>query len=289
MPPKPEFIPNIRKLSEVPPDKTITMLLYGITGAGKTFFCGTAGPRTLFINIGHGLTTLQSPAFLEKHPYDPWFVNVPIDVDQMDYVTGTIDYAVKNKRGDFDTIVIDDCSALGRIAMQKAIEVNEDLQKTKTNQQAKAHGGLISPNVADYGEEINVLTWFLSTYTEMAKIHEYHFICTAHERQVFGKAPKIGDARPLTKIRPGFTGETFPDKIPAFFDEVWQFEVVGSGEKKKFRQRTVGNELINAKSRHGGIFKEIEEGLTFPEVVKRIQSYKYVPSEADPSLLVAVK
>lgn len=284
------FIPNIQKLSAVEFSESLTFLLYGITGSGKTYFCGTAGPRTLFVNLGHGLTTLKSPAFLEKHPYDPYFVNVPTDEsDKIEYVRQIINYALEKRADDFDTIVVDDGSALSRIAMEKAISINSDLQKTNTQSKAKQHGGIIAPQIADYGEEISVLTWFFAKFTEEAKMANKHLLITAHERQVFGKPVRIGEPAPLKKIRPGFTGQTFPDAIPQFFDEVWQFEVVGSGERKKFRQRTIGNELVNAKSRHGGVFKEIEENLSFPEVIKRIKSFKYVPSEADPDLLVAVK
>lgn len=254
------------------------MLIYGASGTGKTYFCGTAGDRTLYMNIGSGIATLQSPAFTTKHQSNPLVVTIPLGDSSHDMVCDTIDYYLQKRRDEFDTMVVDDASALRRGAMIKAVQINADLNKSTTLAQAKKHGHIV-PAVQDYGEEMSVVESFLSDYTEIAKSHNVHLILTAHERLTYKKGGKIGDPPVLTKIRPGFTGQTFPDTVPAFFDEVWRFSVVGKGSSKRYRITTEGSELVTAKSRHGGVFKEEEESLDFPTVVKRIKEKKYIAVE----------
>lgn len=285
---KSDFTPDLAKLSARPFNEALTQLIYGPSGCGKTYYLGTAGPRNVIFNPGVGVTTLQSPAFLQRYPFDPWTIEIPDTARPFDYVCDSFEWLVKNKRDAFDSISLDDFSAMSRFAMRKAIEINKDLGKTTTFETAKKYGGIIAPQIADYGEEMSVLEWFLNEITVLAKAENFHLICTAHERITFGKPPKIGEPAPELKIRPGFTGQTFPDKIPAFFDEVWRMGVFGKGDNKKYQMTTQGNEKVQGKSRHGGVFPEIITDASFPQVVALIKSHKYIPDPDNPDLLIKV-
>lgn len=284
----PSFKPDIQKLSALPFHEALTMLIYGPSGCGKTYFAGTAGPRTIIYNAGVGITTLQSPAFRSKYPYDPYIVNIPIVAQPYDYLIDTVNWSITNMRDKFDVMVFDEFSAIRRQAMRKALQINADLNKSSTQAEAKKNRGVISPMIADYGEEMNVIAHCLDTLTTMAKAHNFHLLCLAHERITMGKAPSIGAPRPEVKVRPGFTGETFPDQVPGFFDIVWRMEVLGKGDKKVRRFTTEGNEKVQAKTRQGGVFNEFESNLAFPDVVQRIMKEQYIPNPDDPTLLIKV-
>lgn len=271
MPPKPT--PLIQRLSQTNQSEPITMLIYGASGSGKTRFAGSAGNRSIIINTGDGLTTLKSPGFKQAFPgVDPMVINIPLGPGSHDQVCDTIDYLFDKELNNFDTLIIDDATALRRGAMWKAIQINSDLNKSPTLANAKKYQTIV-PQVQDYGEEMNVVAQFLAAHIPVFKQNNKNFILTAHEKLSYRKGEKIGDPPILSKIRPGFTGTSFPDDVPAFFDEVWWFNVVGKGEKRKFRATTLPSEMLTAKTRWHGLFKEIEESITFPEVERRIQSF----------------
>jgi hypothetical protein len=276
MPAQKSLITEAVRLSAMPFAESLTLLIYGGSGTGKTYFCGTAGSRTLIINIGAGLATLQAPNFTDKYKVNPLVATIPVGMDSHDGICDTLDYYIQSKSDEFDTIVIDDASSLNKSAMYKAIQVNEDLNKSQALANFKRLGQL-APGIQDYGEEINVVGDFLRQYTEIAKASNKHLIITAHERLTYRKAQKPNDPPTLVKIRPAFTGQTFPDNVPGFFDEVWRFTVVGRGASLRHRITTQPSEIIVAKSSHGGVFKEEEQDLDFPHVVQRIKSFKYVP------------
>ncbi len=260
-------------LNDSPEEEPISIMPYGATGSGKTWFAGTAGDRTLIINTGKGLSTLKAPAFRAKHDYNPMLVNINLGPNSHDQTCDAIDYAFTHWLDRFDTIVIDDASSLRRGAMWKAIQINSDLNKSTTLANEKKFGTIV-PQVQDYGEEMSVVEQFLSSYTDIFKSHNKHFILTAHEKLSFKKGDKIGDPPILVKIRPGFTGTSFPDTVPGFFDEVWWFHVEGKGERRKFRATTLPSEKITAKTRWNGIFKEDEEDCNFLNIVERIRSFQ---------------
>jgi hypothetical protein len=280
--------PEAQRLHAMNFDESLTMLLYGGPGVGKTYFAGTAGDRTLYLDIGHGVVTLASPAFTKKHKSNPLVLQIPLAENSYDYLTDSIDWFVEKRKAEFDTIVVDEVTALRRHAMQKAIGINSDLNKSTTLAQSKKHG-IVTPTLPDWGEEMSVIEHFIASYTEICKQENLNFLVVAHEKLQLRKGAKIGDAPTVEKIRPAFTGQQFPDNVIGYFDEVWRFEAVGRGENKKYRITTQPNEKLVGKTRHGGVFKEIEENLDFPTVVSRIKSMRYVPDENDSTMLVAVK
>lgn len=268
---------KFKRLADRQPGEAWILLYYGASGSGKTYFAGTAGPRTLFVNIGDGLETLLSPAFTSRYPAAKQMITVdireygPKDVqDAFDLTTKAINHAFNNFADSFDTIVLDEATAFRRFAINKAMQLNTAMRHNAAGR-ADRMKEFAKPDIGDYGTEMQMIEWFLGQYIPFFKERGKHFIMLAHERQIYGKPAKIGDEAPLKRIVPGFTGKTFPDTVPAYFDDVWRAEVAGSGTNKVYRARTAGSEKDLGKARHGGIFGVVEPDPNFQFMLGRIK------------------
>lgn len=269
---EPEF--TFKRLDERKPGESWVLLVYGPSKAGKTYFAGTAGARTLFINVGDGLETLLSPAFTNKYPDSAKMITVDVSdsesvADAFDKTCMAIDQALSKFPDQFDTVVLDEATAFRKFALNKAMDLNS-AQRT-TSKRASRTDTFVKAEVGDYGVEMDMIEWFLGTYIPLFKKEKKNFLMLAHDRQIYGKPPRIGEEAPLIKIVPGFTGKTFPDKVPAYFDDVWRMEVAG-GVNKEYRLRTAGDDVKLSGSRHGGIFKDKEPNPNFLEMLNRIKN-----------------
>lgn len=279
--PRPKTVPEFHFLNEVPRGEAETFLVYGASGTGKTWFSGTAGPRTLVIDNGNGLTTLQSPAFRKLYPdANPIVVSLserigPRGTFEMaevyDAICDTIDHALEKFSDRFDTIVVDDATQLRKGALNKGLEINQATGKSKTLKDSKERYDIVSPAVQDYGVEMNLVEQFIAGYTTICKEAGKHFILNAHERLTYRKGDKIGDPPVLAKTSPGFTGQTFPDNVPAYFDHVWYMQVVGNGSNRVWRATTQGHETLSAKTRMAGVFETLEANPNFLNIIQRIR------------------
>jgi hypothetical protein len=97
---------------------------------------------------------------------------------------------------------------------------------------------------------------------------------TAHERISFKEKGTITGPDVVDKIRPGFTGRTFPDSIPGMFDLVWYTQVIGGGERAIYRVRTEGDVGLVAKTCYNGLFPEIYPNPNFQNIIKIIKGEK---------------
>ncbi len=267
------------RLSEIEVGESVVMLVYGPSGSGKTHFAGTAGSRTLIANTGVGIVTLKSPGFKARHPgVDPIVETVyegilPDKAAGHDQLCDLLDRYLDPKNPEFneyDTVVIDDATALRRMAMNKALEINADLDKSKSLTASRKHGSLVVA-VQDYGEEMAIVDQFITDYIMLCKKHNKHFILLAHERNEYGKAAGIGQPKPLIKTRPGFTGQTFPDSVTGHFDHVWYLETQGGGDRVFYYARTAGDSALTAKTRWDGVFPVRIQNPNFLNVVKTIR------------------
>lgn len=258
---------EFKRLQDFPAGESITLLLYGKSGTGKTRLAGTLGDRVLYISGGEGEETLKSADFKRLHNANPILFDVietisasglPENAVALDKICEIIDNAIEKIPNEFDTIVIDDLSAIRKFAMLKALDVNQALGKSKTKREVLERFDVILPAVQDFGTEMNIVKWFIDTYISICKQHKKNFVILAHERMFYDKGKNIGDAPTIRKIAVAVTGQSFPDDIPALFDNVWHTEVIGGGEAVQFRIRTIGDEIITAKTRHGGTFNAIE-------------------------------
>lgn len=263
------------RLSEIPRGESITSLFYGPAGTGKTILCATSGDRSLFVNIGNGITSLQNDWFRKysgnSNPIVETIIEdrVPDIAKGFDLVCDVIDDYLKTKSKEFDTVIVDDVTALRRMAMNKGLEINQKLNRSKTKSLSE---DVIIPGVQDYGVEMNLIEQFVGEYTEIMRKEGKNFIMTAHDRITYKKGPNIGDIPTIHKISPGFTGQTFPDAVTGMFDLVWRLEAVGSGINTLYRARTQGDEVLTAKSRFPGIFPTLYSNPNFQNIVKAIKT-----------------
>jgi hypothetical protein len=267
---------RFKRLAEYKPGESWVLLYYGPSKAGKTYFAGTAGPRTLFINVGDGIETLMSPAFTSRYPEAKDMIVVDIRelnpqgiAEAFDMVGDAIYYALKNFPDRFDWIILDEATAFRKFAMNKSMELNTEARTKSTR--GKRTEDFVKPDVGDYGTEMQMIEWFLGTFIPICKENKKHFVMLAHERQTFSKAPKIGDDPILKRVLPGFTGKTFPDQIPQYFDDVFHAEVVGGGTNVVYRARTAGSEAEIGGARHGGIFSTVEPDPNLQKMLARIK------------------
>lgn len=273
-------------------EKSTTMLVYGASGSGKTWFAGTAGPRTLYINLGKGLVTLNMPGFKKANPSsgaDKMIVRnlaeklgtsgLPDAPILFDATCAAIDLGLSKFRDAFDNIVVDDMSYLRRGALNKALAFNQKTGKSQTQSTIDRYDVQIAA-VQDFGVEMNLIEQFCAGYTTIAKEAEKNLILLAHERITLTKPlnkdgnPILGVPSVISSIRPGFTGEKFPDEIIKYFDCVWRTYVVGASTARSYRILTEGNEQISAKTRANGLFTyEInQKEWTLAKVLEKINN-----------------
>lgn len=265
------------RLSEMPQGASVTCLYYGGSGVGKTNFCGTAGSRALGINIGGGLATIQNPNFRKRHPNVNPIIetifeeSIPVKATAFDAVGDVLDSYMNDpvKLDEVDTFWVDDITALRRFAMNKGLEVNQQLNKSKSLAAAQKHDFLVVA-VQDYQAEMSLMEQFVIHYVSRCKELNKHLIMTAHQRVTYNPPTAIGGEQTVNNIKPGFTGKTFPDYITGNFDLVWHAEKLGGGEGIKYRARTVGDNSLTAHTKIG-LFPTLLENPNFLDVVKKIR------------------
>lgn len=274
--------PLFTPLEDLELSESIVMCVYGASGSGKTHFAGSAGfeGRAAMLNIGGGIATLRNAIFRQKYPLAEKMIVATIHETMNPKVaTGynqcedAVRFLFNQRLDDWDTLIVDDMTALRRFALNLALEINQkgDRSKTKATFE-KDEIALVT--VADFGTEMQLTEKFILELIGLCKEANKHLICTAHERNNYGKAPSIGAEQPVTKTMPGFTGKTFPDSVTGHFDITWHAEVVGGGANTHRQMRTVGSESITVNTKLGGLFKEIERDIDFPEVLRRVKEGK---------------
>lgn len=273
---------HFKTLDELNKGEAESVLLYGGAGTGKTFFCATGGERTLIINIGHGIETIQAPYFRSKFPEAAKIKIITLEntyddkgnlnmVKLFDDVGDALVEALETYPELFDTVVIDDASTLRRAAMNKAIEVNfaDKLSTTKTKVEK---WDVLTPAMQDYQREMSIIEQMLADITVRCKAASKHLIVTAHERYTWKPGDKMGAPAVLVKISPSFTGvDKNPDQITQYFGSVWRTEAVSGGNSRIYRITTQGSETVAAKTRWNGVFDSMEQNLTWAQALKRIQ------------------
>jgi hypothetical protein len=265
------------RLSDLEIGESIIQLYYGGSGTGKTTYCGSAGSRSLIINIGGGLTSIQSSAWRKLHPNHNPFVETIVEEGQpkvakaFDQVCDIMDTYLKAHGDEIDTFIIDDITALRRFAMNKGLEVNQKLGRSKSKNTSDQYDVNII-TVQDYNLEMQLIEQFVVEYIGICRAAKKHLIMTAHERITYNTPQTIGAEPTVSSIKPGFTGRTFPDAVTGYFDLVWHAEKLGGGERINYRARTIGDGSLTAHTKFRGIFPVIYENPDFLDVVKKIQT-----------------
>ena len=252
------------RLSEHKSHESVTALLYGASGSGKSFLAASVGSDTLIVTPSNGLATIKSKLFRELCPgINPYIeVNdedpIPKSAQGFDRISDIIDSYLEKKRDEIKNIVVEDATSMRRMALMKGLELNQKLNRSQTLKQSTSKE-VIVPTVQDYGIEMNLVDQFMRYYTTHCKALGINFIVTAHERFTFGKPEGLGQQPPLLSIRPGFTGQTFPEDITGLFDLTWHTEMKGAANRTFYQIRTAGDSVLSAKTRYGGLFPSLIE------------------------------
>lgn len=278
----PEALPLIQSLSDKSSGESTTLLLYGDSGVGKTWMCGTLGERTLFCNIGNGIATLQSPLFSSRYPAAGKMLVVDIfekagkggiitETTVLNGLTDILDHAFVSLLDRIDNIVIDDLSALSRAASIRGLEVNQATKKSQSMTTIKSEGVMIFA-MQDFGAEMGVMKWFFATYINLAKMHNKNLVITALPLRIFRKGEKASDPEILVSVMPAVTGKnTFALDFPGYFDDVWYMDVLGNPQGLQTRVQTRKDNVYVAKTRHNGVFNDKEINPDLGEMFGRIK------------------
>ena len=266
------------RLNDLNNDESVTGIIFGASGTGKTALLGSGGDKSLLIIPSNGLVTLKSKWFKDKYKSNPIVEIVdeqpiPDKAEGFDKVSEILEKYFENEINNFDTFCVDDCTNLRRMAMNKGFEINQKLLRSKSLEKyVKTHDVIIREQ-QDYNIEMALIEQFMRHWTQIAKSYKKNFFISAHERLEWRKAEKIGGEDTVLKNRPGFTGKTFPSDITGLFDLTWHAEVVGDGDRRFYQLRTEGNSIIEAKSRWAGIFPPlIEQAPSLSVIINHIKS-----------------
>jgi hypothetical protein len=244
------------------------LLVYGKFGGGKTWFAGTA-QDSLYINTGHGEDTLKSPEFLRQYPdirrktKDIVHQSNYLAYDQVCDIT----QQVLDDPQDIKTVILDDSTAFRSMAMLHGMKsMNKNIIKFN------------DIGMDDIKREMNRVTWFFEQCLPLFKSKGINFILLAHEARIYGKASKMGEERPLIEIRPGFSGEKFPDAVPSKFDEVWYIELKEAKGKYFSQIKTGGGGSEITRTRRAGVFARYEMNKSFEQLLEQRRLNQLHPS-----------
>lgn len=259
-------------------------LIYGATGAGKTF-CGGTLPGTIYalaVGGANEFKTLRSPIFLSQHPEKEgkiWFDYVAErrgrrgimeEAEAFDIAGDCLDAALDMERkGDvhFDSILIDGGTGLRGAAMNKAIEITHSMAKSadKAALTRLREKGILIPQDTDWGSEQSLIWQFISWCFELPK----NLCFITHE---WNQTKMDRGTRELTVLatKPAFTGKQ-RDDVPTLFDNVWRLTTSGGKRSIQFEAQTVADDTVDAKTRMGGVLPEFWRN---PDLSKAIEMFK---------------
>ena len=279
---------EVKRASDLKESPNLSALIYSKKGGGKTTLAASGGDRTVFIFAGAGISgakTLQSPWFKEKVGTNPFIVELHEELNEkrlpkkatlLDQITHAIDWWLKNRLDDWDTMVVDDAANTRKAAMFKGFEINQEAGLSKAWSKTE-HYAIPMPGIQDYGQEMKIMQWFVETYIELLEAAGKNFLFLAHERYTYSKSKDakgnviVGDSDIISSIRPGFVGKTLPDDITANFDEIWHLTKIGMGESGRVKLDCYGDAQVLASTRHSGILKATELDPNFKDIMERIK------------------
>ncbi len=259
-------------------------LSFGEMGAGKTFASGTMPGRIYVLCIGgaNEVITLMSPTFNEKHPEKKGLITYDSVKESLgkrgsfkeavgyDAACDLLDEALElDQTGEapFDSLVVDGSTGLRGLAMNKSMQITYDTAKStdKTSMKKYRDYGIVTPRDNDYFGEQSLIWKFVSWCFSLDK----HFNLITHVWKET-KADRATRESIVTSRQPAFTGKQ-RDSIPTLFDNVWYFESTGGKRSTVYEARTQGDDIINARTRFGGVISAVYRDVDFADAIEKFQ------------------
>lgn len=256
--------------------ESICAMFYSRAGVGRTHLIGGAGSRNVIFSDRNGLATLKNPKFKAQHPnVNPMIELVDtdrrIDAPKMfEAMKNRIDFWLDKRHTEFDTLSIDDMTAVNMAARNLAITVNGLTGRSKTVEKiGNIYKGEVVMTESDFGTEMGFVFNFLSSTASFCRQMGKNFIVGAHERHVWLK--KKGEESELIGIVPLFIGKQDPTSNNTHFDLVARGTREGKEATSKVRWQFVPDKVISAKDRYA-VFNTYEDNITWPQIEKRVRA-----------------
>jgi hypothetical protein len=261
------------------------ILLFGPGGTGKTFTAATAPEPQWWLTPGgkNELKTAFSPRFLKKHGRKEMFITSvhedrekgqmgdnPSGYDRCcDAVDGFLEWNERDHMG-VQSIIVDNATVLEEYMMNKAIMAEYVLagSKDKSVLSIERNYGIRKPHDSTYGGAQSFMDRWINWLRELP----FHLVFVAHDRMEF-EQDEEKRKRKLLRVLPEFVGAQ-RTSVPNKFDNVWYAMVSGGGRSQTWGIQTERDEVIQAKTRVGGILDATyERDPNIAEIIKQFRAY----------------
>lgn len=270
------------------------ILLYGEPKTGKTEMAFTAPAPIYYMCIGpeNEMKTRYSQHFLTRedgiHAHKKVYFDTVLETygvrgqitdnpTGFDEVCTKLDKALLSfEKGDVETpqtIVFDNATVLEQYQMNKAMIAGYELagSKEKTALKRLRDYGIIKPGDTDWGAAQSLMSQFIAAYSLRSK---FHIIFIAHEYKEFAKKGTSDNSREreMVGVYPLFVGQQRIHLTHAF-DNVWRTTISGGGKTANYFCQTVGDEIVVAGTRVGGVIPAQSVDLNLTKVIEKFKSY----------------
>jgi hypothetical protein len=265
------------------------ILLIGEYGTGKTQIALSAPDPIWAIGVGglNEFKTRYSKHFINKVGKKEVYVDSVIEGrgaqgTMLDNPTGfdafcdTIDAGLEwnDKQGNIiESLVIDNATILEIYQMNKAIAAEYmmagNVQKTTLTREREY--GIRKPGDNTYAGAQSLMDRIVGWLFELP----FHIILVSHEYKEWAPVSDKPNERNkrVVGVKPLFVGQQRIN-IPNMFDNVFRNTVSGSGRTRQFYTQTVGDDVVAAKVRVGGILQaENEKDLNLTDMIDRFKAH----------------
>lgn len=207
-------------------DYYLKCLVYGDWGSGKTWFIGTAPKPLLVLDTDNGAKTIEQMPGVEAKNYHP--NDDPTDQMPLNRLQSKINSLVDEC--EYETVALDSSTVLATLIKNRLITMNNRWEAdTKMR-------------IQDWGTLADDMSQFFGALQSI----EANIIITGHNRVVIEEDTGSTLYLPLSEA-----GQSFPQRAPLHFDEVYRMVVRKKPGKQRneYKVQTESDSKWSAKSR----------------------------------------
>lgn len=262
-----------------------SFLLYGRGGTGKTFTAGTAPDPFWILTMGgrNEAKTLFSPVFIKKYGRKEFYITSVTEdrfrARNIDDPTGydrcclAVDAFLEwNHREGLGvkTIIVDNATRIEEYMMNKAIMAEYTLasNKEQTVRKAEMNLGIRKPYDSTYGGAQSLMEQWTNWLTELP----FHLVFIAHTYEEWQQKERSRE-RQLISVKPLFVGQQRTN-VPNKFDNLWYHKVQGGGRSRTWGVQSERDEIVDARTRVGGILDPTyERDINLSDVIAEFSKH----------------